>query len=85
MDKIAQLHYNEIGAGYIPEESEKSAAIHATITEDLMGKAMEWARKSGYRITDDGLYWYKKGVKIGDGQQVWFIESELIQLFKETL
>lgn len=48
MDKIQQLHFNEIGAGYIPEESEKAAATHATITEDLMGRFAEWVGKNGY-------------------------------------
>lgn len=78
MDKIQEMHLKTSGNGFFAKD-------HAAITEDMMRKAMEWARKEGYRITDEGLYWYKKGVKIEAGVQVWFSDSELINLFKQQL
>lgn len=84
MDKIQELHFNEIGAGYIPEESEKAAAIHATITEDLMGRFAEWKDTQGYIPVPDGQGGIKHIKKHSQKHEAYTI-SELIQLFKATL
>ncbi|UXO94104.1 hypothetical protein Pan5_62 [Pseudanabaena phage Pan5] len=86
MDKIQELHRNNLTTveEWDDHERDWNARLHATITEDMMGRFAEWKDTQGYIPVPDGQGGIKH-IKKHSQKQIEHTTSELIQLFKATL
>lgn len=86
MDKIQELHHKTVELwDTIEGVFEGQSKDHATITEDMMGKFVEWKEKNGYQgFTVYDVYGRIKP-SWSNVPNVYHTTSELIQLFKQTL
>lgn len=81
MDKIQELHRDEVKSYSGEWSTSEQAESHAAITEDLMGRFAEWKDLEGWSYVAD-LCNYER---IVSNKTENVSTAELIQLFKEQL
>lgn len=77
MDKIQELHYNEIKSLTGIIKTDGLTSKHAAITEDMMGRFAEW-------VSSEGWWFYTSSGMWNNSTQI-VTTPELIKLFKEQL